>query len=156
MDSIVLVIAMLPLWSVADTWSEQPLVEQTGQAAAGTVQAMPAWIEPPAGPYQFFPPQTAGFMEQPVQPDAGQAGMLPDPSAGQMPLPAPDSGYAYEYPYRYQPPVTSVYGYDRTMPPPGRAYDYDNYPRSNYPAGMMPDYYPYGPARQMPVQPYYR
>ena len=194
LGSIVLIFAMLPLYSAADTLSDQQLVEQPGQVTAGTEQTMPTWVEPPAGPYQFFPPQAAGVMVQPAQPDAGQAGMVPDPSAGhpdyqgapyppagyppagypsagypqsgQMPLPVQDRGYAYEYRYQYQPPGTGMpgvnmpgtgtYGYGRTMPPPAGAYGYGAYPRSNYPAGMRPDYYPYGPTEQMPVQPYYR
>jgi len=142
MGSIVLVFTLLPLYSAADTSLAQPLVEQPGQDAKETERAMSAWVEPPAGPYRFFPPQ-------PDYPPAGY------PSGGQMPLPAQDSGYAYEYQDRQQPPATSMYNYGSNMPPPVRAYDYGNYPRNSYPSGMRPYYYPYGAVEQMPVQPYY-
>lgn len=164
LGGFVLGFAMLPNLVTAETMTAQPqFVEQPGQ------QLIPAWVEPPSGPYQFVPPQPAELMPQPIQPDAGQATMPPERSAGypeyqggwyppvgQMPLPAPDRGYAYEYHYQYQPPGTGAYGYNRTMPPPAGAYGYGAYPRNNYPAGMRPNYYPYGPAEQGPMQPYYR
>jgi len=166
---IVLGFVMLPLWSVAGTLPDQQLVDLSGQASAGPEQVMPAWVEPPVGPYRFFPPQ----------PDVGQAEMMPDPSAGypdyrntpyprteypsagnppatRQPLPVPNNGYAYEYQNQYQPPSAGMYGYDRAMQPPAGVYNYGNYPRGNYPTDMRPDYYPYGSTGQMPVQPYYR
>jgi len=166
---IVLGFVMLPLWSVAGTLPGQPFADQSGQVSAGPAQVMPAWVEPPVGPYRFFPAHA----------DVGQAGMLPDssashpdyrntpypqteyPSAGyppvnRQPLPAPNNGYAYEYQYQYQQPSAGMYGYDGAIPPPAGAYNYGNYPRSNYPADTRPGYYPYGSTGQMPVQPYYR
>jgi len=167
--NIVLGFAMLPLGSIAGTVPDQQIVDSSAQVSAGPEHFMPTWVEPPVGPYRFFP----------AQPEVGQAGMTPDPSSGHpdyrnspdpraqypsagyppatgQPLPAPNNGYAYEYQNRYQPPSAGMYGYDGAMQPPAGAYDYGNYPRSNYPTDMRPGYYPYGSTGQMPVQPYYR
>ncbi len=163
--SILLVFAMLPLWSVADTVPGQQPVEQPVQVSAGAEQAMPAWVEPPVGPYRFFPPQPVEYMTPPVQPDP--AAGYPDnqnapypsaeyPGAGRQPLPPPDNGYAYDYQYRYQLPAAGRYGYNGAMQSPARTYEYGGYPRGYYPADMTPGYYPYGATEQMPVQPYYR